>query len=105
MLEVEKKMSTGSDGLIARFLIAVPKPVYNELNQDPTPVESKFKLNHLIQAVAIVNESIAQEPNSDLTLNKKFLKFTKEAFSKVKDTFNKYNQISQKYDLDEPIIR
>jgi hypothetical protein len=36
-MEVEEKMATGSDGLIARFLIAAPKPVYNELSQDPTP--------------------------------------------------------------------
>jgi hypothetical protein len=37
MLEVEKKIATGSDGLIARFLIAAPKPVYHELSQDQTP--------------------------------------------------------------------
>lgn len=103
LLNREKKMYDGCDGLISRFLIASPKPVrLSLLSLQPIP-EKTFQIRHLLSAVLIINRNIKINENS--TESKQLLKFDEVAFKKLNEIFNEYDQIAQKFEVTNSFIR
>ena len=102
MLDREKKMSQGCDGLISRFLLAEPQALRMMLQDlQPIPAQS-FKFNHLLNAVYVINKNLKINING--SLNKMFFKFDDASFKKLNEVFNEYDLIAQKFEISNSFI-
>ena len=58
MLNKEKKMSNGCDGLISRFLIAAPQSIRISLEDLQSIPSSSFRLEHLLKGIYGINKNL-----------------------------------------------
>ncbi len=103
MLNKERKMSNGCDGLISRFIIAAPKAVRISIIDLKQPPSNSFQLKHLLYGIYALNKNFKiKNNNAD---EKVLLKLSEIAFEKVNEKFDEYDIIACKFELSKSFIR
>jgi hypothetical protein len=92
MLNEEKSTKT-SDGFIARFVLSCPKPMKRDLKQLLNLGDKKTILPTLLATIKVMHKK------------PKTYRFSNDAFEFLNSACKENDEISEKYESKEPIIR